>query len=33
MIKRNGIEWVTENYIDPEHTHGRYGQGGGKIQD
>ena len=33
MIKRHGIEWVTENYIDPEHTHGRYGQGGGKIQD
>ncbi|NVM35968.1 MAG: hypothetical protein HWN81_10250, partial [Candidatus Lokiarchaeota archaeon] len=33
MIKKNGIEWVTENYIHPEHTHGRYGSGGGKVQD
>jgi hypothetical protein len=33
MIKKNGIEWVTENYIHPDHTHGRYGSGGGKVQD
>lgn len=31
MIKRNGIDWVIENYMDPNHTHGSYGEGGGKF--
>jgi len=33
MIKEKGIDWVTDNYIHPDHSHGRYGSGGGKIQD
>ena len=33
MIKKNGIDWVTRNYFHPDHTHGRYGSGGGKVQD
>jgi len=33
MIKKKGIDWVTDNYTHPDHVHGKYGQGGGKIQD
>jgi hypothetical protein len=33
MIKKKGIEWVTENYAHPDHVHGQYGEGGGKVQD
>ncbi len=33
MIKEKGIEWVTKNYMNPNHKIGSYGHGGGKIQD
>jgi hypothetical protein len=33
MIKKKGIEWVTDNYTHPDHVHGSYGEGGGKVQD
>ncbi len=29
MIKRKGIEWVTDNYIDPNHSIGEYREPGG----
>jgi hypothetical protein len=33
MIDKMGIDWVTENYAHPDHTHGSYGEGGGKVHD
>jgi len=33
MIKKKGIEWVTDHYTHPDHVHGEYGEGGGKIQE
>lgn len=33
MIKLKGIDWVTQHYMHPDHSHGRYGSGGGKVQD
>jgi hypothetical protein len=33
MIKLKGIDWVTKHYMAPGYTVGKYGQGGGKVQD
>jgi len=32
VIAQKGIEWVTKNYAHPDHKHGSYGEGGGKVQ-
>lgn len=33
MIKLKGIDWVTRHYMAPGYTIGKYGSGGGKVQD
>lgn len=33
VIKQKGIDYVIKNYKDPDHVHGAYGHGGGKLRE